>query len=67
MARIRTLKPSVWRDKAFCSVSRDARLLFIGLISNADDEGRFEADPELLRAAIYPRDGFGATDRKSVV
>lgn len=61
MARIRTLKPSVWRDKAFCSVSRDARLLFIGLISNADDEGRFEADPELLRAAIYPRDGFGAT------
>lgn len=61
MARIRTIKPTIWRDKAFCSVSRDARLLFIGLISNADDEGRFEADPELIRAAVYPRDGFGAT------
>lgn len=32
------------------------RLLFIGLFSHADDEGRIEGDPALLRSTIFPRD-----------
>lgn len=33
-----------------------ARLLFIGLITQADDDGRLKADPRLVRAAIFPYD-----------
>jgi hypothetical protein len=32
------------------------RLLFIGLFSHADDVGRIEGDPALLRSTIFPRD-----------
>lgn len=56
MARIRTIKPDVWEDEAIGRVSRDARLLFIGLITQADDDGRLRGDLRLLRAKIYPYD-----------
>ena len=38
------------------SLSFPERLLFIGIISNADDEGRIAADPRHLRAKIFPAD-----------
>lgn len=41
--RIRTLKPEMWEDEKIVALSRDARLLLIGLITMADDEGRFRA------------------------
>lgn len=56
MARIRTLKPDMQKDRALAKCSRDARHLFTGLITQADDEGREDADPRLLRAAWYPLD-----------
>jgi len=34
------------------------RLLYIGMIVNADDEGRMRAHPKYLRAAIFPFDLF---------
>lgn len=56
MARIRTIKPSLWGDDKVAQLSRDARLLFIGIISNADDEGRFIATPVALSGTIFPLD-----------
>jgi hypothetical protein len=56
VARIRTLKPDAWHDEAFEGLSRDARLLFVGLITQADDEGRQKGNPALLRSLIYPYD-----------
>ena len=61
MARVRSLKPHVWQDRALGRCSIGARLLFIGLITQADDEGRFRAEAPLLRAAIFPWDTFEAT------
>lgn len=56
MARIRTIKPSFWSSQTAAQVSRDARLLAIGLISMADDEGRFLASPSAIQGYVYPHD-----------
>lgn len=53
---IRTIKRTLFTDEKLGSVSRGARLTFIGLLPNADDYGRLKGDPRLLRAAIYPLD-----------
>lgn len=56
MARIRSLKPQVWQDEKICQVSRDARLLFVGLITMADDDGRFLTLPTVIGGHVFPRD-----------
>lgn len=54
MARQRFIWPSIWSDKAFGSLKPDEQILFVGLWSLADDEGRINADPAYLRGAIFP-------------
>ena len=56
MARIRTVKPSFWTDVKMSRRTILARLTFIGLLNYADDEGRFQADPRLVKSAIFPLD-----------
>ncbi|HEX8489336.1 MAG TPA: hypothetical protein VF642_12380 [Propionibacteriaceae bacterium] len=56
MARIRTIKPSFWADLAVASLRRDARLMAIGLISFADDEGRFLASASAIAGYVFPHD-----------
>jgi hypothetical protein len=63
MPRIRSIKPEIWADEALGACPRDARLLFIGLITQADDAGRFRAAPALLRASIFPYDESLNKDR----
>lgn len=54
MARIRTIKPEFWTDEDLSEVSESACLLAIGLLNYADDEGFFNANPKLIKAAIFP-------------
>lgn len=54
--RIRTIKPEFWTDQTLQRQPLGARLTFIGLWSLADDEGRLEGDPVLLRSLIHPSD-----------
>lgn len=54
MARIRTIKPEFWLNEDMATVSSDAALLAIGLLNYADDEGYFNANPMLIKAAIFP-------------
>jgi hypothetical protein len=54
--RIRTLKPEMWADESIGALSRDARLLFIGLITMADDSGRFRALPSAILGHVFPYD-----------
>lgn len=61
MPRIRTLKPEIWLSPQVMRLSHGARLLFIGLITLADDEGRGTADVRRLKAAL-----FGADDGMDV-
>lgn len=61
MARIRTIKPSFWSDGDVADLSRDARLLAVGLISFADDQGRFLASPAAVCGYVYPHDAIPHT------
>lgn len=53
MARKRGINPNIWEDPTFNSITRDARLLYIGMISNADDEGYIRADAGILKRTIF--------------
>lgn len=53
MPRRRMIDPSIWSDSLVGSLSDPARILFIALISNADDEGRLEADALSLRRTAF--------------
>jgi hypothetical protein len=47
--RIRSVKPDCWADEAISPLSRDARLLFVVLITFADDDGRFrDLAPQII-------------------
>src|SRR5690348_16547850 len=54
--RIRSLKPEMWADEKVGCVSRDARLLFVGLITMADDDGRLRAMPAAILGHVFPYD-----------
>jgi len=56
MARRRMLSPEIWHNQQFGSLTLEQRLLYIGLISMADDEGFFVADPRSVSAEIFPWD-----------
>lgn len=53
---IRSIKADLCDDEILGSCSRDARYLFVALITRVDDHGRFRANPALLRSRIYPYD-----------
>ena len=62
MARKRMIDPNFWTDEKLGECSIQERLLFMGLISNADDEGYGRANPKLLKSLIFPYDDLRASD-----
>ena len=54
--RIRSIKPEFWESESLGRVSREARLLFIGLFSCCDDVGRARASSRLLASRLFPYD-----------
>lgn len=61
MSRIRTIKPSFFIDEDLSELTVLTRLLFIGLWTLADSEGRLEDRPKRIRVQIHPYDD-GNTD-----
>jgi hypothetical protein len=56
MARLRTVKPEFFDDEKLSSVSRDARLTFIGILIQSDDYGVVKGHPVWMKNNIYPYD-----------
>ncbi len=54
--RIRTIKPQFFTDEKVRKLPYGVRLFFIGLLCFADDTGRFEDDPHLIKAMLFPSD-----------
>lgn len=54
MARKRMIDPTIWADEDFGTLSPNAMVLYIGMISNADDEGRLPGNPIYLSSTIFP-------------
>ena len=66
MPRRRMIDPDFWNDSRVKRLSPTERLLFIGMVSQADDEGRLLADPAFLRSKIFPYDDFTLEDITSM-
>jgi hypothetical protein len=56
MARMRTIKPEFFTSEAVSALPVRARLTWIGVWTQADDEGRMRDNARLLHAALYPLD-----------
>jgi hypothetical protein len=56
MARMRTLKPGFFQNEVLAECDPLARILFAGLWTEADREGRMEDRPRRLKISILPYD-----------
>jgi len=50
------IDPQIWRNEKVGSLPDAGKLLFIGIFSQADDDGRLKASPRFLMANIFPYD-----------
>lgn len=62
MARIRSIHPGLFTDEAFMTASPHARLLIIGVWTEAWDDGVFEWKPLTLKARLFPVDAVNVAD-----
>lgn len=62
MARLRTIKPGFFLNEDLASCQPLARLLFAGLWTIADREGRLEDRPRRIKAAVLPYDDCSPDD-----
>lgn len=58
MARARSIKPGFFRNEDLCGLQPWVRLLFAGLWTIADREGRLEDRPKRIKADVFPYDNF---------
>jgi len=58
MARARNIKPAFFKNETLVELPVETRLLFIGLWTLADREGRLEDRPKRIKMEIYPADDF---------
>jgi hypothetical protein len=62
MPRIRSVHPELFTDEAFVQLSMPARLLCIGLWTQADDRGVFEWKPIKLKMALFSNDSVNVLE-----
>lgn len=58
MARARNIKPGFFRNAELVELSYEARLLFIGLWTIADRDGRLEDRPKQIKMELFPADSL---------
>lgn len=62
MARARNIKPGFFANEDLVELSFEYRLLFIGLWTLADREGRLEDRPKRIKMAVFPADTVDVED-----
>lgn len=65
MARARNIKPSFFLNEDIVELSCEARLLFIGLWTLADREGRLENRPKKIKMSLFPADDINVSEQLS--
>lgn len=64
--RIRTIKPEFWKNERLCRLPEKTRLVALALLNYADDEGYFNANPELFKGECFPFDKTSASVQTSI-
>lgn len=67
MARNRMFKPSFFRDEKTGQLSFMEQVLFLGLLSFADDNGVGRANPMLIKADIFPYKSLRESDMQKAL
>ena len=62
MPRKRMIKPEFWTDEKVIELPIPGRLLFIGLLNFADDEGIFRNSPKSIKCEVFPADTSPSPD-----
>lgn len=62
MARIRSIKPEFWADEKLSPLDPITRLVFLGLISMADDAGRLVDNVKQIDALVFPETSDSARE-----
>ena len=58
MARIRSIHPGLFTDVGFAFLSDAAQMLYIGILTECDDQGAFKWEPNELKLRLRPgKDG----------
>lgn len=65
-SRQRFIHPEFWNDEDIAKLPFECRLFFAGLFSNADDDGRIQANPAYLRSVIFPFDDIAVARVKEM-
>lgn len=60
------IDPSIWADEDFGKLSANAQVMFIGMISNADDEGRLPGNSTYLGSTVFPYRGLTPRDARKI-
>ena len=66
MARKRMIDPTIWADEDFGRLSSTAKVMFIGMISNADDDGILPGNAIFLCNTIFPFEEFSQKKAKKI-
>lgn len=65
MARARNIKPGFFTNDRLVELSFETRLLFIGLWTLADREGRLEDRPKKIKMELFPADSIEVDEKLS--
>lgn len=65
MSRIRTIKPSFFKNEDLAELPMGTRLLFIGIWCLADKEGRLLNRPKRIKAELFPYDSIDVDSQLS--
>ena len=60
MARRRLIAPGLWQSGHLMRLNHRQRLLWIGIITRSDDDGKLKGEPAVLRAEVFPFDKISA-------
>ena len=62
MPRGRVIDNRIWQSEKVSKWDYFTRLLFVGMVTNADDQGRGRAHSNLLASTIFPYDGVSSDE-----
>lgn len=61
----RMIEPAIWQSESMGRLTIRQRLMFIGMFSNADDQGRLRASAPVIRSMIFPFDDISLAEIES--
>jgi len=64
---MRNLYPANLRDEWFLAQKPEVRLFWLSLLLVADNQGRFAANPALLRSQIFPADDISLAEVEALI